>query len=57
MLLLLLLATIAGQNQCTKEFFLTLRFFFFKEKIYFKKVFLAMVETTISGHAIDSNAT
>ena len=32
-------------------------FFFFKEKIYFKKVFLAMVETTISGHAIDSNAT
>ena len=55
--MLLLLATIAGQNQCTKEFFLTLRFFFFKEKIYFKKVFLAMVETTISGHAIDSNAT
>jgi hypothetical protein len=35
--MLLLLATIAGQNQCTKEFFLSLRLFFFflKEKIYF----------------------
>jgi hypothetical protein len=34
--MLLLLATIAGQNQCTKEFFLSIRLFFFKkEKIYF----------------------
>ena len=37
--MLLLLATIAGQNQCTKEFFLTLRFFFFLKKRFILKKF------------------